>query len=101
MKQVASRAIKAKKILLDILHAAFLLGLFLDAEMEATCSPETLDDFQRTAPRYISEDRTTALRTSNLTNASIIYELKGILMEVIVANFSPNIPHSILSLSLF
>lgn len=35
-----------------------MLGLFLDSEMEATCSTETSVDFQRTTQRHISENTT-------------------------------------------
>jgi hypothetical protein len=40
-----------------LLHAGFLLGLFFDLYMEATCSSEKMADFQRTKWRYIPEDK--------------------------------------------
>jgi hypothetical protein len=39
--------------LCSLLHAIFLVGIFIETE-----SSETSVNFQRTAPRYIPEDRT-------------------------------------------
>jgi hypothetical protein len=62
-------------------HPGFLLGLFLDLKMEATCSFTTPVDFQRTTPLYISEYRT--LRNHRCEN------LKSNIVSALVRQRSP------------
>jgi hypothetical protein len=61
------------------IHAGFLLGLFFDAEDEATCTPETSVDFQRITRRSSREDNTLHLKYCLYLNPYLLlnYTLRG------------------------